>query len=611
MVFSTESLVFFAFMIGIISAVSLPLGALTSFVWRPDQRVIAALMAFGAGSLLAALTIDLVAVSLDAGHFEILAAGCVIGGILFIALDNLVANYGGYRRKFSTTMHHRNAQNRSRFKATLSHLGRMEIFNELKDEDVDYLSQSVKSRFYPKGSSIFTVGDIANELYIIQEGVVELFAVGDESKKSELCKDDAFGKSALFTGTPHAMNAKAKVNCYVSVISKEALEGLLHASDAYREQVLAWLLSDEITEYLTQNHGIDKRKIELWREELKNSFKEEAILPDICDIDRREEEFAKIAGNIKRISWLEELDEEEIEALSGFLTYKTFKQGSTLFSQGEPAEYIYIIHEGEVELLSGKDKNSLHKQVSGDGIGMRAFLCGLRHTVGATAVSDVKVWALKKSDFESLIDIHGNFRLRVAYYLKDEALQNYLEKRYNLNQARILHWRNNAAKNIKNGRLPQSMIEMGIESTNQHGASLAIWLGILLDGIPESLVIGANMIHGSISVSLVAGLFLSNYPEALSSSRGMQEERLSKGKILLMWSSIMIFTGVGAAFGNVFMQSAEVHWFSFIEGLAAGAMLTMIAQTMLPEAYAKGGSVTGFATLMGFLITISLKGLEG
>ncbi len=72
----------------------------------------------------------------------------------------------------------------------------------------------------------------------------------------------------------------------------------------------------------------------------------------------------------------------------------------------------------------------------------------------------------------------------------------------------------------------------------------------------------------------------------------------------------MLFTGVGAALGNVFMQSAEPHWFAFIEGLAAGAMLTMIAQTMLPEAYSKGGSVTGFSTLMGFLITISLKGLE-
>jgi zinc transporter ZupT len=72
----------------------------------------------------------------------------------------------------------------------------------------------------------------------------------------------------------------------------------------------------------------------------------------------------------------------------------------------------------------------------------------------------------------------------------------------------------------------------------------------------------------------------------------------------------MIFTGVGAALGNIFMQNAEAHWFAFLEGLAAGAMLTMIAQTMLPEAYIKGGSITGLATLMGFLVTISLKTIE-
>jgi len=69
----------------------------------------------------------------------------------------------------------------------------------------------------------------------------------------------------------------------------------------------------------------------------------------------------------------------------------------------------------------------------------------------------------------------------------------------------------------------------------------------------------------------------------------------------------MLLTGIGAWLGHIFMEEAELHWFSFIEGLAAGAMLTMIAQTMLPEAYHKGGSVVGIATLMGFLCTISLK----
>ncbi len=520
-----DSLIFSAFLIGIVSAVSLPLGALTSFVWRPDQRVIAALMAFGAGSLLAALTIDLVAVSLNAGHFGILAIGCIIGGILFIALDNIVSNYGGYRRKFSTTLHYRQIQNQKRLKATLSHLGRIEIFNNLSDDDINFLAHNIGSRFYAKGSSIFTTGDASSELYIIQQGSVELSNPFDQNESATtLSSGDAFGRAALFTGNPYALNARATTDCYISFIPKESLESLLYVSKEYREHVLSWLTSDEIFDYLAHKHNIDEKKIADWVDDVKSSFKEECILPDISEVCRNEDNFGQFAHKIERVSWLEELEDEEIEALGGLLVYKTFHQDEMLFLRGEPANYLYILHDGEVELKAGHDKNSLHKQVGGDGIGVRAFLCGLRHTVSARAVNEVKAWSLKRSDFETLLDKYPNFRLRVAFYIEDVAIRRYLEKRYNLNQAKIIHWQHSAVRHVKNGELPPSMLEMGIESTKQHGAALAIWLGILLDGIPESLVIGANMIHGPISISLVAGLFLSNYPEALSSSKGIRND---------------------------------------------------------------------------------------
>ncbi len=612
MFLSPEWLVFDAFIIGIISAVSLPLGAITSFYWRPDQRVIAALMAFGAGSLLAALTIDLVAPSVHHGHFNILAVGCLAGGLLFIALDNIVGNFGGYRRKFSTALHHRHFQNRQRLKSTLLHLGRMEIFQELKDEDVELLSQSLESRFYAKGSKIFLDGEISDELYVIQEGEVELYdPKSQNATRARYKENNAFGKSALFLGLPHAFIARATEDSYISVIPKEALERLLLVSEEYRAHVKKWLESREIEDYLENHQNITKEIVDTWRAEVEETFDEECILPDLGGVTRHEEEFVKIAEDIKKIPWMEELAEEEIEALSGYLTHKEYKKDELIFAQGEPAEHLYIIHEGEVVLTDEFDKTRVYRETGGTAIGGMAFFCGLRHTMGAKATTDVKVWALKRYELGKIIDKHADFRLRVLFHLQEPAIKEYLEKKYSLNQAKVLSWLDSAAKSIKSGKLPPSLLEMGIESTNPHGASLAIWLGILLDGIPESLVIGANMIHNSISISLVAGLFLSNYPEALSSSRGMRDEHFSKAKILILWTSIMIFTGLGAALGNVFMQEAEPHWFAFIEGLAAGAMLTMIAQTMLPEAYSKGGSVVGFATLLGFLVTISLKGFEG
>jgi zinc transporter ZupT len=119
------------------------------------------------------------------------------------------------------------------------------------------------------------------------------------------------------------------------------------------------------------------------------------------------------------------------------------------------------------------------------------------------------------------------------------------------------------------------------------------------------------MIHSShISLSLIAGLFLSNYPEALSSSVGMRQQGMSFKRVLIMWTSLMFFTGIGAAFGNIFFANAPAMLFSFIEGIAAGAMLTMIAETMLPEAYFKGGSIVGISTLLGFLTPIYFKTME-
>ena len=101
----TESdLVWMAFGIGLLSALSLPLGALTSFFWKPEGRVVAGLMAFGGGALLAALTIDLVAPVLQLGHYGALFTGFISGGLLFIGLNHMVNDYGGFRRKISTTV---------------------------------------------------------------------------------------------------------------------------------------------------------------------------------------------------------------------------------------------------------------------------------------------------------------------------------------------------------------------------------------------------------------------------------------------------------------------------------------------------------------------------
>ncbi len=165
------------------------------------------------------------------------------------------------------------------------------------------------------------------------------------------------------------------------------------------------------------------------------------------------------------------------------------------------------------------------------------------------------------------------------------------------------------------------------EELKEHsGAPMSIWLGLLIDGIPESFVIGAGFLSllamqmgagAEVSFSsvvpwtLVAGLFLSNFPEAMSSSIGMRKNGMSTGKILLLWGSMVMIIAIGAVVG--YYLGAEVpHELEIgIEGMAAGAMLTMIAQTMIPEAVHIGGNkVVGLSVLMGYLSAVAFKLLE-
>lgn len=161
----------------------------------------------------------------------------------------------------------------------------------------------------------------------------------------------------------------------------------------------------------------------------------------------------------------------------------------------------------------------------------------------------------------------------------------------------------------------------------EHGnAPMSIWLGLLIDGIPESFVIGAGFLTllsaqigagvdpsftDIIPYTLVAGLFLSNFPEAMSSSIGMKKQGMSATKILLLWGSMVLIIAIGSVIGYYIGASIPHELEIGIEGLAAGAMLTMIAQTMIPEAVHIGGSkIVGLSVLAGYLSAVAFKLFE-
>jgi len=138
----------------------------------------------------------------------------------------------------------------------------------------------------------------------------------------------------------------------------------------------------------------------------------------------------------------------------------------------------------------------------------------------------------------------------------------------------------------------------------------AIALGALLDGIPESVVIGASLLGGgSISTVTIAAVFISNVPEGLSSATGMRRSGRSAWYIFGLWTGIAVISAVAAVAGHTLLGGASPALLAAITALAAGAILAMIADTMIPEAFDNAHLATGLITVAGFLTAFALSQL--
>jgi zinc transporter, ZIP family len=143
------------------------------------------------------------------------------------------------------------------------------------------------------------------------------------------------------------------------------------------------------------------------------------------------------------------------------------------------------------------------------------------------------------------------------------------------------------------------------------GASTALLLGAVLDGIPESAVIGITLLEGKgIGVPVVAAVFLSNLPESLSSATGLRKSGHSSAWVLAVWALVTLVCGVAAGAGFGLLDGASGNTIALIDAFAAGAVLTMLTDTMFPEAIKHGGKVVGLATVLGFAVAFLLTTLE-
>ena len=143
------------------------------------------------------------------------------------------------------------------------------------------------------------------------------------------------------------------------------------------------------------------------------------------------------------------------------------------------------------------------------------------------------------------------------------------------------------------------------------GSALAIVLGIVLDGIPESVVLGLTLIdEGQIGVAVLAAIFLSNLPEAVAATSGLVAGGWPGRNIIGLWMLVSLVSGLAAMLGFAIFDTAPTATVAFVEAFAGGAILTMLADTMFPEAYEHGGKQVGLLTTLGFFVAFLLTTLE-
>jgi zinc transporter, ZIP family len=151
----------------------------------------------------------------------------------------------------------------------------------------------------------------------------------------------------------------------------------------------------------------------------------------------------------------------------------------------------------------------------------------------------------------------------------------------------------------------------GIEGEQDSGSGSAIYIGTLLDNIPESLILGMGLaLGGAINIAFLASVFVSNLPEGVAGTTNLKAAGHSWHRIFWMWLSLVIVSALCAGLGYALVSWQPGVTGHYAQAFAAGAMLTMLADAMMPEAFEHGGKLVGILTVLGFLAAAILSAIQ-
>lgn len=317
-------------------------------------------------------------------------------------------------------------------------------------------------------------------------------------------------------------------------------------------------------------------------------------------LEKKREESAAILQRLVNVELVRSLPPEEMADVLLCVQPVQFASGETIFQQGDEGNALYLIDSGTIDIIShndSPDRKPLAQLVSGQSFGEMALLTGEPRSATAIAASDATLLKIDKEHFDELIDRSPRLRHSVEELISQRLLKNVEKAKGTVDAA---HWQKVAVANIRQVSKAEEDRLRGTHTSS--GAPLAIFLGAMLDGIPESLVIGSSFTSfESFKFTFLAAVFLANLPEAIASAKGMKDAGFSTMKVFALWIGLIVAGALAAALGNIFLATAPATALTLVGAIAGGGILAMVASVMMPEAYEDGGPSVGLATIAGFL----------
>ena len=317
---------------------------------------------------------------------------------------------------------------------------------------------------------------------------------------------------------------------------------------------------------------------------------------------RKHQQTKELIGLLSKCDLLRHLPAEAIEQILPNVRKRSLNAGDVLFRAGDPADALFIVAGGAVEVVAESPASSgaaIAELGPGAAFGEMGLLGGGTRTATIRSVAGAELLEIERDDFDALIAADPIMARAVQRLSHERAIRNLSSGGSNPSAwARVA---SHSLEHVSRGEANRILREAG------RGAGMAIVLGNILDTIPGCLVIGATF-NGlaNLSLTLMLGMFLGGIPEGAASAAMLTRAGYKPKVIFALWATVLVAGMVAAPLGKVLIGTSSSHAAVFCEAVAGGAVLALVAHTMIPEAIHDGGSLVVLPTVAGFLFALYL-----